>query len=79
MQPRLGRNGFDLSFRRCFTAPCGMLLPVAQDFANPGDKYKLNSASFIRTEAVQTAAFMRLKAHVEWFFVPVTQLYSLWN
>lgn len=79
LTPRKGRNGFDLSFRRMFTAPCGMLLPVATDFSNPGDKYKLNSSLFVRTEAVQTAAMMRLKAHVDWFFVPITQLYSLWN
>lgn len=79
LTPRKGRNGFDLSFRRMFTAPCGMLLPVATDFSNPGDKYKLNSSLFVRTEAVQTAAMMRLKAHIDWFFVPITQLYSLWN
>lgn len=79
LTPRQGKNGFDLSFRRLFTSPCGMLLPVAKDFATPGEKYVLNSDTFVRTEAVQTAAFMRLKAHVDWFFVPVTQLYSLWN
>lgn len=79
VRPDLGRNGFDMSRRRCFTSPCGMLLPVYHDFANPGEKYKLNSSSFIRTEALQTAAMMRLKAHVDWFFVPITQLYSRWN
>lgn len=79
VKPNKGKNGFDMSRRRQFTAPCGMLLPVFKDFANPGDKYKLNSDAFIRTEALQTAAFMRLKAHVDWFFVPITQLFSRWN
>ncbi|UPW41414.1 major capsid protein [Dipodfec virus UA06Rod_5] len=74
-----GRNGFDVSRRRIFSCPCGMLLPVYDDFANPGDHYKLNSRSFIRTEAIETAAFIRLKHHVDWFFVPITQLYRFWN
>lgn len=74
-----GRNGFDVGRRRIFTSPCGMLLPVYDDFANPGDHYKLNSTTFIRTEALETAAFMRLKLHVDWFFVPITQLYRFWN
>lgn len=77
-QPSRGRNGFDMSFHRSFTAPCGMLLPVAKDFANPGDKYKLNSSLFIRTEALQSAAFQKFKVHVDWFFTPISQLYSLW-
>lgn len=74
-----GRNGFDLSMRRMFTAPAAMLLPVYNDFAYPGEKYRLNSSLFVRTEALQTAAMMRLKAHVDWFFVPMQQMYSLWN
>lgn len=74
-----GRNGFDLSFHRSFTAPCGMLLPVAKDFAYAGEKYRLGASSFIRTQPMQTAAFMRLKAHFEWFFVPIQQLFSLWR
>lgn len=74
-----GKNGFDVGRRRIFSSPCGMLLPVYDDFANPGDKYFLNSNTFIRTEALETAAFMRLKHHVDWFFVPITQLYRFWN
>lgn len=78
-QAKQGRNGFDLSRRRQFTCMAGQLLPVFKDLANPGDKYKLNSVSFVRTEALQTAAFMQLKGRVEWFFVPMTQLFTKWN
>lgn len=74
-----GRNGFDVSRRRMYTCPVGMLLPVYDDFANPGDKYKLNSQALIRTESIETAAYMRLKYHVDWFFVPMQQLYKFWN
>lgn len=78
-KPNLGRNGFDVSQRRIFSCPPGMLLPTYYDFANPGDKYKLNSRVFVRTEPLESAAFVRIKAHVDWFFVPMTQIYSLWN
>lgn len=76
---RLGRNGFDMSQRRIFTCPCGMLLPTYTDFLNPGDSVKVNAREYIRTQPLQSAAFVRLKAHVDWFFVPVTQMYSQWN
>lgn len=78
-KPNLGRNGFDVSRRRIFTSPTGMLLPVYDDFANPGDKYKINSSAFIRTDSIETSAFVRLKHHLDWFFVPITQIYSFWN
>ncbi|QXN75293.1 major capsid protein [Microvirus mar61] len=76
---QLGRNGFDMSQRHTFSCPVGMLLPTYTDFANPGDKYKLNSRAFIRTQPLESAAFLRMKAHLDWFFVPITQIYSLWN
>lgn len=72
------KSGFDLSQRRQFTSPMGMLLPVWCDFANPGDGYTLNSECFIRTEPVETAAFERMKHHVDFFFVPITSLYQFW-
>lgn len=74
-----GRNGFDLSFHRSFTSPCGMLLPVAKDFAYAGEKYRLNSQLLIRTQPLQTAAFMRLKAHIDWHFCPMPHLFRPWN
>lgn len=72
------KNGFDMSRRRQMTLPCGMLLPVFQDFAYSGDSYKLNSNVLIRTEAVETAALVRLQAHVDHFFVPMNNMFSLW-
>lgn len=78
-QNQKGRNGFDMSQRRMFTSPCGMLLPCYSDFAVAGDKYKLNSRMFIRTEQLQSAAFCRLRGHLDWFFVPFKQLYMFWN
>lgn len=77
--PQVKHNGFDMSMRRLFTAPCGMMLPVYTDIVQANDKYKLNVDAFIRTEAVQTAAFQNFKAHFDWFFVPFRQMYQYWN
>lgn len=77
-RPNLGRNGFDLSQRRIFSCPVGMLLPVWKDWATAGDKYRIDSSTFIRTEAIETSAFMRLKHHLDAFFVPITQIYQFW-
>ena len=66
---QLGRNGYDLGRRRAFTSPVGMLLPVFTNFAYSGEKVRVNSSTFIRTEALETAAFIRLRHHVDWFSV----------
>ncbi|UPW41304.1 major capsid protein [Sigmofec virus UA08Rod_4301] len=73
------KNGHDLSQRNIFSCQPGQLLPCFNDFGYIGDKYRLNSSSFIRTEAVETSAFLRIKHHVDWFFVPIQQIYSFWN
>lgn len=74
-----GHNGFDMSMRRLFSAPCGMLLPVYSDFAIAGDKYKFTPNAFIRTEAIETAAFTQFKCHFDAFFVPFRLMYQFWN
>lgn len=74
-----GRNGFDISQRRLFTASTGQLLPIYCDFANQGDEYKFRPDAFIRTEAVETSAFTRFKAHFDLHFVPMRLMYRFWN
>lgn len=74
-----GRNGFDLSQRRLFTSSTGMMLPVYWDLASPGDSYKLGSDVFIRTEAVETSAFTRFKAHLDFHFVPLRQVFQFFG
>lgn len=78
-KPQLGRNGFDISQRRQFSCQVGQLLPCYKDFAYVGDKYKINDSTFIRTDAVETSAFIELVHHLDWFFVPIQQLYMFWS
>lgn len=77
--PQVKHNGFDMSMRRLFTSPVGMMLPVYTDIVQANDKYKLNVDAFIRTQAVKTCAFQNFKAHFDWFFVPFRQMYQFWN
>ena len=68
------RSGFDLSKRIEFTGKPGELLPVYWKFTVPGDKFNIRTSWFTRTEAVNTAAYTRVKEYVDWFFVPLNLL-----
>ena len=70
------RNGFDLSFKKNFTAKAGELLPVMVKEVLPGDTFKINLKSFTRTQPVNTAAFARIREYYDFFFVPYD---LLWN
>ena len=70
------RNGFDLSFKKNFTAKAGELLPVMIKEVLPGDTFKINLKAFTRTQPVNTAAFARIREYYDFFFVPYD---LLWN
>lgn len=70
------RNGFDLSFKKNFTAKAGELLPVMVKEVLPGDMFKINLKAFTRTQPVNTAAFARIREYYDFFFVPYD---LLWN
>ena len=70
------RNGFDLSFKRNFTAKAGELLPVMVKEVLPGDVFNIDLSAFTRTQPVNTAAFARIREYYDFFFVPY---HLLWN
>ena len=70
------RNGFDLSFKKNFTAKVGELLPVMCKEVLPGDSFKINLNAFTRTQPINTAAYARMKEYYDFFFVPYE---LLWN
>ena len=70
------RNGFDLSFKKNFTAKAGELLPVMVKEVLPGDTFKINLKAFTRTQPINTAAFARIREYYDFFFVPYN---LLWN
>lgn len=76
MRNKPSRNGFDLSFKKNFTAKAGELLPVMVKEVLPGDTFKINLKAFTRTQPVNTAAFARIREYYDFFFVPYD---LLWN
>ena len=75
----LSRHGHSLSHRFMFSSVVGQLLPVFSDFLLPGDHIKLSADMFTRTMPIKTPAFTRMKEHIEYFFVPMSQIYTFWG
>lgn len=79
--PRGGKkySPHDLSHQLKFTSSVGMLLPVYFDLLSPGDKVRINTQMFSRLQNMTSPAFTRLTEHIDFFSVPVTQLWSLFE
>ena len=73
------RNAFDLSQRHMFTAPVGALLPVLSLDLIPHDHVEINARDFMRTLPMNSAAFMSLRGVYEFFFVPYSQMWHLFD
>lgn len=78
-QPHLQRNAFDLSHSDIFSIAPGMLLPIHVQEVNPNEHFEFNPNVYVRTMPLNTAAFVRAKQHVEFFFVPMRTLCRQWN
>ena len=75
----LQRNAFDLSHSDIFSMAPGMVLPCHVSEVNPGEYFEFNPQVYTRTMPLNSAAFVRLKQHVEFFFVPMRTLCRQWN
>lgn len=70
------RSGFDLSSRMCFTAKVGEMLPIKCWDLLPGDSFKIDGKSFMRTLPVQKATFGRVREYYDFYFVPYNLLWD---
>ena len=68
------RNAFDLSHNDVFSCAPGMLLPISCTEVLPNEHYEINPQIFLRTMPLNSAAFVRMRQHVELFFVPMRVL-----
>lgn len=68
------RNAFDLSHNDVFSCAPGMLLPISCTEVLPNEHYEINPQIFLRTMPLNSAAFVRLRQHVEFFYVPMRVL-----
>lgn len=71
---KIGYNGFDMSNYLKFSSSVGQLLPVYFDILSPDDKVSIQAQIKTRTMELESAAMCQLTEHLEWFFVPMTQL-----
>lgn len=70
------RAGFDLSSRVCFTGKVGEMIPVKHWDLLPGDTFKIDGKSFMRTLPVQKASFGRVREYYDFYFVPYNLLWD---
>uniref|UniRef100_A0AB33JF79 Major capsid protein n=1 Tax=Prevotella sp. GTC17262 TaxID=3236797 RepID=A0AB33JF79_9BACT len=75
----LHKNAFDLSYRNIFSAKAGQILPIMCQELVPGDHFKVDCSALIRTQALNTAAFLRTKCYYHFFFVPFSTLWHGWD
>jgi Capsid protein (F protein). len=78
-QARLGKTGHDLSHRFIFSSTVGQLLPIYVDELIPGDHVKISADMFTRTVPLETPPFTRVTEHIDYFFVPMQQLYTFFG
>lgn len=76
---KLSYNGFDLSMLRKFTATTGQLLPVYHAVLSPGDKVTLSTELKTRTKPLASPAMASVQERIEWFFVPIEQIYNAFS
>lgn len=79
LRNRTSRNGFDLSFKNNFTSKVGEILPIFCKPVIPGDKFSISVKSFTRLQPINTAAFARMREYIDFYFVPMEQLWNKWD
>ena len=77
--PKRGKNAFDLSHRHILGANFGELLPITTLETVPGDYFEINCADLLRAMPMVTSPFMRAKQHIDFWFVPYTDLWHQFN
>lgn len=76
---KLERNGFDRSFRSVFSVKAGLALPALCIENVPRGYYELNPVDFLRTEGMNESNFVRMKQHLDFFFVPYSMIWRYWE
>lgn len=67
---KVSRNAFDLSYRNITSCCVGQLIPFFCKEVMPSDNVRLKTTWFTRTVPVNTAAYTRIREHIDYFFVP---------
>lgn len=75
----IARNAFDRESMRCYHYALGQLVAPWWEVLTAGSHCKLNRKIFQRTCDLNTAAFPIMDTHIQYYFVPFRQMWSLWD
>lgn len=75
-QNKQGYSGFPMDHLINFTSVCGYLIPVYTDILSPGDKVNIDTIMRSNTQPLSKPAMATCIERVEWFAVPIDQLYK---
>ena len=71
-----GSHDFDLSHRHLYGMNMGELLPSTFIETVPGDFIQLHASNLLRAIPLVTSPFLRVKQHLDVWFVPYNDLWS---
>lgn len=74
-----GYSAFPMDNFANFTSVAGYLIPVYWDYLEPGDKVTCKTLLRTRTQPLKKPAMATVIERVEWFAVPIPQLYKLFS
>lgn len=73
---KLPRHPHDLGQSLAFTSSTGMELPIYCDILHTGDHVYFNANMFTRMNPLKTAALGEIDVHLDYFFVPLSVMYT---
>lgn len=73
------RTAHDLSSTHAFSMRPAVLRPVIYQDTVPNSAFRINCTDLVRTSALQTAAFLRAKHELDFFFVPFNLINPCFN
>lgn len=76
---KIPRNKFDLSHEKKLTMSMNNLVPIVCQEIVPGDSFKLRTEMLIRLQPMIAPMYHRLKAKIEYYFVPNRLVYDKWQ
>lgn len=75
-QNKQGYQGFPMDNLANFTSVAGYLYPIYMDILDPGDKVSIDNIMRSRTQPLTKPAMCTCVERMEWFAVPIDQLYK---
>ncbi len=76
---KIPSSNFNLSFEKKLSMNFGTLVPALCEEVLPGDKFKVNTELLIKFAPLKAPVMHRLKAKVDYFFVPEFQISNVFS